>query len=558
MRADTALQEDVKDVSSAKGRDKIPNIDLTMPELKLAMQASIQEPPSPWLPIVPEWVLLGNSHFQNLLAAILLSQYKPTSNVSRLAIRPRHEDLTKDITRDWETTLRKELPHILEEFKAHRKDFVGLYYAPIKSIFPHLDLGETSLGQPASSSAPSAPSTTDGLPLVKYIKEVASIAHVECSAFARRIAAGLADPKKSEYYQTLKEYHKYWSKYVLGALEIDLALFPLNASMKELASSLLAHKRKKVPEFSVWRLMVGMFRAVVYLPNRTALLGGLMAQLKNLGMYLLWRTTHPTVPKAAPKDTLKWLRSESDHEPREEDRVPPMENFREERNEAYYLYQSLLDMDLNESSVHFLFSKDLPSNLCRDIASLLSELIKKLVGEFPNKENQFDIFQAWLNEVNTLLKEIFPPRLWDEINQSCSKYACEVREAKIRTYVDEFSKLPKDRQEKYATGVAVSTEYHHITKVLPKYKDAQGKTIIRAESYKRFFGFLSQHDSTLSKTYTMLCTNYDKAREHRKRIEDDDIEFKNNSFGISILPEDLAFFPLCGVNEPQLSELASL
>lgn len=561
MSLENQQREEIKstDIVAAKG-----NVASLCPNKKLeigcslfysAIQTCFEKSPPPVYQIVHESIPEGRTVFQNFLIGDLFPMKSTWTSTRRVKILPVNEEIMKNIASFLSLKKIDQVKEVVECYKDSLKDFLEIRFSLVKRMFPNVEHEATDIGNATPEIKPnkSPLAKVDAYP-VKILQELVLIAFERCQSFGKELNKDLEDlTHRSAYKSSLSRYLSIWETYFLSALEINTHLAALNDVINEATKVLLPNLPSKVPSFSIWRLLVGAFKSFCYMPLRQSLRAGCLRLLKEFSLNWIASKAKSEAIKMSEAEVLAYIKGEKKKLINYDDAALADCAF-EDILLCKKVVQSLIDMSLNEINVHFLNLKSLDLKVCKDMCKPLADQIKELCQEamlkFGKTKNLVELLESELN----LLKSIFPPCLWDDLEITIREAVLSCLKEELGAIALKFSQLSEG--EKKSISIQDHSEDRHVVPVVQQLKDQVGKPMLKQSEQKIFVSYLFNCNNLLYNQYVEQRVALNVAKMKEQSVEDIEIKIKNRCLGIQMNEEAFNYYMLCGMNQAELEKLS--
>lgn len=523
-----------------------------------AIQTCLDNPPHLIYQIAHETISTGGTNFQSYLVGELLPKSKVKYTMKRVSIIPANSNAMKEIKNTLEANKEMNTAQLIESYKSHINEFKVIRFALIQNIFKKDANRSTSLSSETSGSdkQTQVPSLIEPN-AVTTIKELVCYASEYCIAFTKEIEKDFEEKAVDQQVNKdlLLRYVTFWNKFFLSALEINNHLSALNDVMNKATEATISKLEKKVPNFSLWRILVGVFRTYTYLPLHACLHKHYLTYVKNYVLkHLKSKVELPKPAITATFDIAAFMKAEEEMEMNNDEE----QNFSKTSDDlqtSRVVFQSLLDMSLNEITVHYLNSKELLLKVCQDFTNPLIEELNEIAEaaiKFFGKTSKFiEIFSGEL----VLLQKIFPPCMWDDIEMAGRKITLGIIKEKLSCLAQEFAKLSKQEKKEKASGCQPHTDDRLLIPIMQTLKNELGKPCLVGEEVKLFVPYVHQEHATLYKECVEQRTAYSMAQSKEKRVEDIEIAIRNKCLDLLIDEDANVLFKMGGMNISEVQKI---
>lgn len=537
MSVDITEREEIKHVDVSKGKTSVASIQSANRTLEVgktllypAINHCFDSRPNVNHPLVHESMPQGESYFQNYLIGELFPRDDQWRSPRSIEIEPVSEETMKAIKAFYDLNKAEQLNEILDIYKDRIEEFKEIRFSTILYVFSDAELDGTKLtseDKPKKERKPGPDSFS-----TKLIKELILITHERCEEFTKNINKDLEDDKPITLCQSaLKKYKEYWENYFLSSVEISAHLNSLNEVVNEATEKLLPGISKKIPKFSVWRLLVGSFKSFVYMPLRKNMKESLMRLIKSMS----YHRVECQMPDA--KSDL-------------------FETTAEEFNTCQDTFQAMMDMGINEVNVHYMKSRFLQSKVCSDILGPLEKTVVEICEELEKKCEKGEKTIKTLQEELALLKNIFIPCIWDKIETSIIRVIVRNIKSQFIALATQYLMMTKEERAEKAGKYQKHTGDNYLTTAIEPLKGQDGKALFKKDDILPFIEYLRKNHTALLKKYVDLKDAEKKINNKEKRVTDMEIEIKNESLGILMEPNTNDKYMINGIHPKSLSILA--
>jgi hypothetical protein len=565
MSLDITNREEIKnsDVVKAKSTTDTQSVNRAFEIGKThfypAINACFEKSPAPVCRIVHESLPEGQSNFQNFLMGELFPAKTTWTHTRRLGIFPINIEVMRAITEHISNNKAGQVKEIVDCYKDSLSDFKEIRFALIKRMYPSVEHDPTDQKPSAQEPVPVKPKQArDDAFGVKVLKELVMIANEKCQGFCRELKKDLDEMNHSQSFKTaLTRYLSVWENYFLSALEINNHLQSLNDILNEATKQLLPNLSQRVPAFAIWRLLTGAFRSFCYMPLRHGLQVSSLRLIREFCQNYIASKARSLKCKDEvlnEKEVLAFLRGETKNN-KNYDENNSLDTTYENISLCSKVIQALIDMSLNEVTVHFVGSKTLNLKVCKDMIEPLKIQLKDLCDDAVKKlggsKELVNLFESELS----LLQAIFPPCMWDDIEIKVRESVmCSLKE-ELGSLANKFAALTKEQKKEEAGTIQAHPEDRYVAPIVQQLKNEQGKAIFKVDEQKLFVAFLFNKHPMLYKQYVEKRIALNTANNREETVEDIEIEIKNKSLGIVNSEENNNFFMIAGMNQAELSKL---
>lgn len=353
----------------------------------------------------------------------------------------------------------------------------------------------------------------------------------------------------------LLRYVNFWNKFFLSSLEINNHLSVLSDTMNAATDILIPKLEKKVPKFSLWRILVGVFRASTYLPLHAALHMHYLNFVKNYALKdLMGKSQPPKTAVPAVFDLQAFLRGEDESDSNyEEDEG--LNGSGENLHAARVVFQSLLDMSLNEITVHYLNSKELMLKVCQDFTNPLVEELNQIADSGMQLFGKTSKFIEVFSDELVLLQKIFPPCMWDDIEMAGRKITLQIVKEKFLNLAQDFAKLTKQEQKEKASGSQPNPDDKLVIPIVQSLRNELGKPCLNGDDLKLFIPYLRKEKEEVYRECVQQKTAYNSAQSKEKRVEDIEIAVKNKCLDLLMDDDANVLFKMGGMNISEVKKI---
>lgn len=473
--------------------------------------------------------------------------------MKKVAIIPNNAECLAQVRKyleDNKEIFTKELMNLnLENFKEIR-------FAPLQSIFKTAQ-GTTKLSSSEAQPVTEKKEAKDPF-IVNILKELMLIASEFCSECTKEIIQSLEEnkaelEKEEPYKDALSNYVKVWDSFFLSALEIDMHLSLINDIMNSATEILIQKIEKKVPKFSVWRVLVGAFRTFAYMPLSTQLQNRHLGLVQHIISAKLKTQKFEEQKQTTAFDPVAFLAGKQEFTQKYESEE---EEVSESFDIARFAFQAMLDMSINEVTVHYMNSKELLLKICKDFTNQLISLENEIFNSERKQHGETKKFAVSVCNVLDLLKIIFPPCMWDDIELAGRKTILSVAQEKLVILAQEFSQFSKEEQAKRSGQVQPQQEDKLIIPLIQSLKKENGKPWLTGESLELFIKYLFKEHNDVYKECAEQRAAFCKAQSKEIRVEDLEIQIKNKCLDILVDEDTNAIFKMGGMNISQVRNIA--
>lgn len=567
MLSSTALLEEIKETGKSKDSKATempsPNASFQIantPYLPV-IQSCLQNPPHLIYQISHDSIAIGGSSFQSYLLGELLPKTKLKYTMKRVTIVPVNSEIIMSIKNFFEANSKVLQEELYLIYKDRLNDFKLLRFALIENVFKSSAQKTTSLSveeqQKTAAEAPTSSTFKEPL-IITALKELLYVAAEHCISFTKELNKELEtldnikEGDKQMEKDVLFRFVTLWNKYFLSALEINNHIGILNEFINNVTEKLIVKIEKKIPKFSLWRALVGVFRTFSYLPLHSSLHKNYLKYVKCIVLNNLKNKAESPKPvKSLTNFNIEAFMKGDQEDDEETQRTALEENL----HAARVIFQSLLDMNLNEITVHYVNSKELVLKLCQDFTNPLAAEINEIAEEaiaLYGKTSKF--IEVIISELS-LLNKIFPPCMWDDIEIAARKVTLSVVKEKLAIIAGEFSKMGKQLQKEKSAGCQSHSDDKFVAPIVQTLKNELGKPYLTGEELKMFVPYIHKEHITEYKECVEQRTAYITAQNKEKRVEDIEIELKNKCLDLIIDEDANVLFKMGGMNVSEVRKM---
>ena len=490
--------------------------------------------PTQWFPLASECIDFGNSVFQNHLMPLLMPQDKVRCKVSRVAYFPANLEVMKPLT-EYLSAKKLELAQglvnyyqkLIGEFEELRR------YCP-RYIDPKLPIGGTAHRAPElePERSPIDQAIKARVEAIMILEQVLLVAKDRCTKFVTEFKEKYkAGWKGDEQREALLSYVLFWEDYLSASIELQMHLQPLADAIDQATATLLPELSKKLPPFSIWGSLVIAFKAYGYMPLRTFMDLGCLELVKTLCTDFIEYKARP-LPKSLPSgeaDVAVLLKQGT--ESWDDGGAALLEKVNLNFMAASRIFHARLDLGLNEMTVHYIHSKELISQPTTQFALPLTKSLNGVCDLVAKKYGKIELLEPLLMDLLRLLENLLPPCLWDAIEETLQTAILRCLKNNIYELAKQFVALPLEQKKALADG-STAFKVEQLSGLVGKMQTATGGPLLTEESLPLFLLHLAKSEPSLFARTIEHSEALEAAKRHTRRVEDMEIEIKNQYLGI--------------------------
>lgn len=348
------------------------------------------------------------------------------------------------------------------------------------------------------------------------------------------------------YYPVLMKYVQIWNNYFLAVLELDDGLSTLARIINEATEELLPTYNKE-PAFSIWRVLVGAFKRCCYSPLKQEIADMLLKTIKaeresqaELQTRQLSRNIYRLPASFSLEEFLKGkitVPALKMHIT-----IPRRANI-QDLSEIYKAVSAVLDMNINEISVHYLkHSQFSAGKFFASFSARLKSLDEELYKKWDTMEWNIETYSKIMENDRKILEKILAPCLRPAKTKAVAQLVLAKAKKHIKSAFAAYQQLPKQEE-----GSAEAP--HEISEKLEQHF---GMMLRQAKvDVKSFSKHLHTTQKSLSQLYVANAKLIDQVT--LEQIEDDIIMQKSKQYGIPLNDETIrTIYAVGGIREDRL------